>query len=87
MTITISSVPERTLVPGYHALPTLNNILARILAKLSSQFKSERRIENAIEVLRDGSASPDMCDWAERYLCGMEDADAGRYCERRRWQS
>ncbi len=72
---------------SYHAVPMLTNIVTRIFAKLTPQFKSERRIEDAIEVLRDGSASPDMCDWAERYLCGMEDADARRYCESRRWQS
>jgi hypothetical protein len=48
-------------------------------------FTSAR--EAAIEALRDGSASPDMCDWAERHLCGMVDQNPARYLERRRWQS
>lgn len=75
------------MVLSYHAVPMLNSIVTRVLAKLRPQSKSERRIEDAIAVLRNGSASPDMCDWAERYLCGMEDADAQRYCERQRSQS
>jgi hypothetical protein len=87
MTITITSAPDRTIVLSYLSIPTFNSIAMQLFAKLRPQFKSEDRAEEAIETLRDASASPDMCDWAERYLCGMKDADASRYCESRRWQS
>ena len=87
MTITITSAPERTIVLSYLSVPTFNSIVMQLLAKLRPQLKSEDRTEEAIETLRDASASPDMCDWAERYLCGMKDADASRYCGGRRWQS
>lgn len=87
MTITITSAPQRTIVLSYLSVPTFNSIVMQLLAKLRPRFKSEDRTEEAIETLRDASANPDMCDWAERYLCGMKDADANRYCEGRRWQS
>ena len=87
MTITITSAPERTIVLSYLSVPTFNSIVMQLLAKLRPRLKSEDRTEEAIEILRDASASPDMCDWAERYLCGMKDADANGYCEGRRWQS
>lgn len=87
MTITITSAPERTIVLSYLSVPTFNSIVMQLLAKLRPRLKSEDRTEEAIETLRNASASPDMCDWAERYLCGMKDADASRYCEGRRWQS
>ena len=87
MTTNISSVPGRALVLTELTFPTLTNIAIRLWAMVNPQFKSGSRAQEAIEVFRDASASPDMCDWAERYLCGMEDANAKRYCGGRRWQS
>ena len=87
MTINVSLVPGSAHINTKPRLPALINIADRLWAMVIPQFNSGNRTDEAIEALRNPSASPDMCDWAERYLCGMEGANEKRYCEGRRWQS
>ena len=87
MTITMTSVPERT----YSSVPRIADMLKRLsnamLAKFQSSSESSCRTREAIEILSSGNASPDMRDWAERYLCGFAQADKAQFFENRRWQS
>jgi hypothetical protein len=41
----------------------------------------------AIAALESATATPDLRDWAERYLCGLAGQDPAEYLERRKWQS
>jgi hypothetical protein len=87
MATNISLVSGRALIIANPWFPTLTKIADQFWAIVVPQFNSEDRTDEAIEILRNPSASPDMCDWAERYLCGMEGTNEKRYCEGRRWQS
>ena len=87
MTTNVSLVSGSAHIDTKPLLPALINIADRLWAMVAPQFNSEDRTDEAIEILRNPSASPDMCEWAERYLCGMEGANDKRYCEGRRWQS
>ena len=37
--------------------------------------------------LKSRSANADLCDWAERYLCGLTDASPEEFMEHRRAQA
>ena len=87
MTLAISPPPANASALNSFPIPDVRKILAQLLAMLRPNFNSAQRTAEAIGTLRDPSASPDQRDWAERYLCGMLDGDARRYCESRRWQS
>ena len=87
MTTNISLVSGSAQIVTKPWFPTLTKIADQLWAMVAHQFRSEDRTDEAIEILRNPSASPDMCDWAERYLCGMEGTNERRYCEGRRWQS
>jgi len=87
MILFISPPPANASALNSFPIPDVRNILAQLLATLRPSFSSAHRTAEAIGTLRDPSASPDQCDWAERYLCGAVDGDARRYCEGRRWQS
>ena len=87
MTTNISLVPGRAIIIAKPRFPTHTEIADQFWAMVVPQFNSKDRTHEAIEILRNPSASPDMCDWAERYLCGMEGPNEKRYCEGRRWQS
>jgi len=43
--------------------------------------------EKAVAVLQRQSSTPDQCEWAERFLCGMTSADASSFSEHRQSQS
>ncbi len=75
MTTTISSVSARPLVPAKPLIPMLVNIADQLWAMVIPQSKVGSRTQEAIAILRDASADADRCDWAERYLCGMVDAN------------
>ncbi len=75
---TISSVEERAPALAKPLFPTLLTIADQFWAMVVPRSCAEARTEEAIAILRDGSASPERCDWAERYLCGMVDADEKR---------
>jgi len=49
--------------------------------------KADATRAHAIAVLRDQDASPDLRDWAERYLCGLAEADPSKYFDDHKWQS
>jgi hypothetical protein len=85
MTTNVSLVPGSAHINTKLRLPALIRIADQLWAMVLPQFNSEDRRDEAIAILRNPSASPDMCDWAERYLCGMESADRKGYCEGRRW--
>lgn len=87
MTPNLSLVRDSAHINGKPWLPTLIEIADRLWAMVVPQFTAKNRTDEAIAVLRNPSASLDMCDWAERYLCGMESGDQERYCEGRLWQS
>ena len=79
MKTNISSVPGSTLILTELTFPALANIAMKLWAMVTPQSKSESRAQEAIEILRDATASPEMCDWAERHLCGMQVAQPERY--------
>lgn len=87
MSTSVSLVSESSHTMTTPRRPTLIEIADRLWAILAPQLGSGNSTDEAIDTLRNPSASPDMCDWAERYLCGVEDANAVRYCEGRLWQS
>lgn len=87
MTVTIATVSERLSVPNHHIVRMLKSLATGIFTKLHTSSEASRKTEEAIEILRNGHSSPDNRDWAERYLCGLVDADSTLYFERRRWQS
>ena len=87
MSTSISLVSESAQVAAKPWFSNLARIADQLWAMVTPQFKAEDRTDEAIQILRDPSASPDMCDWAERYLCGMQGTDEKQYCEGRRWQS
>ena len=41
----------------------------------------------AIAILQAPFSTPDQCEWAERFLCGMTGSDASTFMEDRRSQS
>ena len=43
--------------------------------------------ELAACALKSRSANADLCDWAERYLCGLTDASPEKFMEHRRAQA
>ena len=43
--------------------------------------------ELATCALKSQSANADLCDWAERYLCGLTDATPDKFMEHRRVQA
>ena len=86
MTTNVSLVPGSAHINTKPRLPALIDIADQILAMVAPRFNSRNRTDEAIETLRNPSAAPDMCEWAERYLCGMEGANE-RFWEGRRWQS
>jgi hypothetical protein len=87
MTINVSLVPRSAHINAIPRLLSLKTIADRLWAMATSQFNSDNGTDEAIGTLRNPSSSPDMREWAERCLCGMEGPDAKRYCEGRRWQS
>ena len=87
MTMTITSVPEGTNYSLSQIADKLKRLRIELLAKFQNSSEVSCRTREAIEILRNGSASPDMCDWAERYLCGFAQADKAQFFESRRWQS
>ena len=63
-------------------------ILGSALVLLSAIFTRDSRgstqlADEAIDLLSDSGADADKRDWAERYLCGMEQVDFGTYLARR----
>jgi hypothetical protein len=59
-----------------------------LLSQLRFKPKANTSRDEAIAILRDGASSPDLREWAERFLCGMTTANAATYLDRRhRWQS
>jgi hypothetical protein len=48
--------------------------------------KADAAKAQAIAVLGDDNAAPDLKDWAERYLCGLAGADPAKYFENHKWQ-
>ena len=87
MTMTITSVPERTNSSIRQIAGMLKRLRIGMLTKFQSSTEVSCRSREAIEILRSGNASPDMRDWAERYLCGFAQADKAQFFENRRWQS
>ncbi len=87
MTMTMTSVPERTNSSIRQLADMLKHLRIGMLAKFQNSSEVSCRIREAIEILSSGNASPDMRDWAERYLCGFAPADKAQFFENRRWQS
>lgn len=87
MTTNVSLLPGSAHINTKLRLSALMNIADRLWAMVVPQFSSEDRTDEAIATLCNPSASPDMCEWAERYLCGMDGVNDKRYFEGRRWQS
>ena len=86
MTTTLSTIPGITKFQGNRTISALVGIVSVLRKKLPPWSKSACSVNQAIEILRD-DANPDLCDWAECYLCGMADSDIHSYLARRRWQS
>lgn len=87
MTMTMTSIPERTNSSIRQIASMLKRLRIEILAKFQGSTGGSCRTREAIEILSSGNASPDICDWAERYLCGLAQADRAKFFENRRWQS
>ena len=87
MTMTMTSVPERTNSSIRQLADILKCLMIGMLAKFQNSSEVSCRTREAIEILGSGNASPDMRDWAERYLCGFAPADKAQFFESRRWQS
>jgi hypothetical protein len=87
MTMTMTSVPERT----NSSIRPLANMLKRLRIGMLEKFQNSSevscRTKEAIEILGSRNASPDMREWAERYLCGFAQADKAQFFESRQWQS
>ena len=87
MTMTMTTVPEGTNSAIRQIAFMLNHLRVGMLAKFHNSSEVSCRTREAIEILGSGNASPDMRDWAERYLCGFAQADKAQFFENRRWQS
>ena len=87
MTMTMTTVSEGT----NSSIPQIARMFSRlrigIFAKFQNSSEVSCRTREAIEILGSGNASPDLRDWAERYLCGFAQADKAQFFEGRRWQS
>jgi len=79
MTMTITSVAGRSLVLTKPSFPTLVSIADQFWAMVTPRSNARARTQEAIEILRDATASAERCEWAERYLCGMVGANESRY--------
>ena len=86
MTTTLSATPRHTELQDSRTIPALVGIVSVLLEKLPPWSEPASRVDRAIEILRD-DANPDLCDWAECYLCGMVDSDIHSFLARHRWQS
>ena len=87
MTMTLTSVPERTNSSIRQLADMLKCLRIGMLEKFQNSSEVSCRTKEAIEILGSGNASPAMRDWAERYLCGFAQADKAQFFESRRWQS
>ena len=65
----------------------LYNPIIKLLSRLQRPSAATQLKEEAIRILSDGSDNPDMCEWAERYLCGMVNSDGTAFGEHRPHQS
>jgi hypothetical protein len=84
MTSNLSLVPASAHINAKARLPGLMVIAGRLWAMFAPRFNAHNRMDEAIEILRSPSAGPDMREWAERYLCGMEGPkDMGQFGGRR----
>ena len=61
--------------------------IGRVSSALRALTENDDARETAIQALRHPGADPDTQEWAERYLCGMADADATEFMTNRRAQS
>lgn len=83
---TLSTTPGPTDFQSNRTFTAVADVLRLLLRKLLPGSKPACRVDEAIEILCE-DANPDLCDWAECYLCGMVDSDVQSYLARRRWQS
>jgi hypothetical protein len=87
MTAIISSVANIGTHPKTRPKSDLYNLIIQLLSRLKGPSEATRLKEEAIRMLSDNSANPDMCEWAERYLCGMVNSDYATFGEKRPHQS
>jgi len=87
MDITITSLQQQVVKSlneiGAAIAPSLPWLRERLLGHSAQIFQHV----DAIALLNDPTASPDLRDWAERFLCGMTRSDAATYRRRRDFQS
>jgi hypothetical protein len=84
MTMNIPFGSEETPVLAKPSLTALAGIIDQLWAMVVPRFSAGSRTGEAVAILRDASASPERCDWAERYLCGMVDTNDVRHSGGRR---
>lgn len=87
MTMNVTLVRQRAHTNTKAWLPALISIADQLWAMVTPQFSAENRTDEAIDILRSSSATPEQCEWAERYLCGMAGANKEEHREGSRWQS
>ena len=61
--------------------------LAKSLTRRLHPLKGIDAKDAAIAILQAPFSTPDQCEWAERFLCGMTGSDTSTFMEDRRSQS
>jgi hypothetical protein len=87
MTIDIQYRRKQFDPPYYTFAKFLGTTLRTLLGMMSRKPDSSEIDRTAIDILVRSDSSLDDREWAERYLCGMANADRDAFMRNRRRQS
>ena len=87
MTTIIASAPGLGLSLNKQSASTYYNLVLNWIPIIRRPPEALYSKEEAVRMLSRSPADADMCEWAERHLCGMASADMTAFIEHHAAQS